>query len=212
MNGTRNTSGLCQCGCGGMTSIIPRSDTKKGLVRGERQRFMHGHNARVREYVPAPQCTVRGCTRSGGRKDGMCANHYKMAWKAAQPKTQCLSEGCVKDAYATGMCAAHYMRSRPTVIMMDAKALKRFFAKVTTTDSGCWEWQAFKTDKGYGIFKLPGSQKAHRASYQHFVGPIPDGMEIDHLCANRGCVNPEHLEAVTHSENIRRVHNRDEAS
>lgn len=72
--------------------------------------------------------------------------------------------------------------------------------------TGCWEWvAALRGVKGYGSFTLNGrSTQAHRASYTLLVGPIPDGAVLDHLCRNRKCVNPEHLEPVTDRENILR--------
>ncbi|HEY8766071.1 MAG TPA: HNH endonuclease signature motif containing protein [Dehalococcoidia bacterium] len=72
---------------------------------------------------------------------------------------------------------------------------------------GCWPWTGVIHPLGYGHVNIPGTrnpQMAHRASYEFFVGPIPDGLELDHLCRNRGCVNPSHLEPVTHLENVRR--------
>jgi len=82
---------------------------------------------------------------------------------------------------------------------------ERFFDKVTPEpNSGCWLWTACVNEKGYGTFRDDKKVKAHRFSYELHVGPIPDGLQIDHLCRVRSCVNPDHLEAVTCAENLRR--------
>ena len=66
-------------------------------------------------------------------------------------------------------------------------------------------WMNGKYTNGYGKFFLAGAaRRAHRVAYEHYIGPIPDGLGIDHLCRVRGCVNPAHLEPVTHAENVRR--------
>jgi hypothetical protein len=68
----------------------------------------------------------------------------------------------------------------------------------------CWIWTRQIVD-GYGRMHDEGRERqAHIVSYEHFVGPIPDGMELDHLCRRRACINPAHLEPVTHAENVRR--------
>src|ERR1041384_578825 len=68
----------------------------------------------------------------------------------------------------------------------------------------CWLWKGW-TAKGYGMIKVAGrGVGAHRVSYELFVGPIPDGFEPDHLCKNTMCVRPDHLEPVTHQENVLR--------
>lgn len=89
---------------------------------------------------------------------------------------------------------------------MNPKAAERFWSKVDlTSPGGCWVWTAGKIGGvrgGYGSFKLEGrSVRAHRFSYETLVGPIPDGLELDHLCRVRACVNPAHLEPVTSREN-----------
>jgi hypothetical protein len=71
--------------------------------------------------------------------------------------------------------------------------------------SACWEWNGSRHGKGYGHVSVAGRiRKAHRVVYELLVGPIPDGLQLDHLCRNRCCVNPDHLEPVTARTNIRR--------
>ncbi len=74
-------------------------------------------------------------------------------------------------------------------------------SRINVAESGCWLWTGGITPRGYGYGK---SKHAHRYSYEAFVGPIPDGLEIDHLCRVTSCVNPDHLEPVTQRENQRR--------
>lgn len=80
----------------------------------------------------------------------------------------------------------------------------RFWEKVSAT-LGCWKWLGGKNTAGYGYFWFEGrTVGAHQHAYTEAYGPIPAGQEPDHLCENKGCVNPAHLEAVAHIENVRR--------
>jgi len=95
-------------------------------------------------------------------------------------------------------------------------AIIRFLEKMQVSeylfygDSLCWEWRGTKSPTtGYGQFKSDGRRGAklsspHRFAYEYFIGPIPDGYEVDHLCQVRHCCNPLHLEAVTVQENRKR--------
>lgn len=84
---------------------------------------------------------------------------------------------------------------------------ERLAEKYSVNGSGCWVWHATLHPGGYGKMYFNGKVcLAHRISYEVYVGPIPEGLCIDHLCRNRACVNPEHLEPVTHHVNNMRGH------
>ncbi|MFE2850561.1 HNH endonuclease signature motif containing protein [Streptomyces lavendulae] len=98
---------------------------------------------------------------------------------------------------------------------MDERSLKRFMRKVKAQPNGCWYIDGRVRRDGYSDFTLLGKhQLGHRVAYEHFIGSVPEGLQVDHLChtgdldcpggftcAHRRCVNPDHLEAVTHREN-----------
>ena len=117
----------------------------------------------------------------------------------------CSIDGCGRPAIARGMCLMHYKRWRrrnPDKIYDWRKDIEyRFWENVEKTE-GCWNWKGH-TLYGYGRMstgsRTDGTRsaiQAHRFSYEIHKGPIPDGYQLDHLCGNRRCVNPEHLEAV----------------
>jgi hypothetical protein len=84
---------------------------------------------------------------------------------------------------------------------MSRRTEQRFFTLIAPADE-CWEWQGNTNNRGYGAF-WDGTKTAlaHRWVYEFMVDDIPEGLDIDHLCRNRKCVNPEHLEPVTRSVN-----------
>jgi hypothetical protein len=90
-------------------------------------------------------------------------------------------------------------------VTQNERILERFMAKVDKQENGCWLWTAATDRQGYGHFSFKRRlSRAHRVAYELLVGPIPDGLILDHLCRNPSCVNPTHLEAVTVGENTRR--------
>lgn len=94
--------------------------------------------------------------------------------------------------------------------LMKRTLQERFKSRFQKPESGCWLWAGHIDRDGYGkfTFAVPGSKirntGAHRLSYEIYVGPIPEGLQIDHLCRTRNCVRPDHLEPVTGKENTRR--------
>lgn len=77
--------------------------------------------------------------------------------------------------------------------------------KVLHTEAGCWEWVGARSSSGYGTVWIGGvNYLPHRIAYELLVGPIPEGMQMDHLCRNKFCCNPSHVEPVTAKENMAR--------
>jgi hypothetical protein len=123
------------------------------------------------------------------------------------PDRTCSVEGCEKPRFGREWCSKHYTRwLRTGSTIRPETTEERFWAKVDRRGvDECWPWLGGKILSGYGSFKWDGRvQGAHRAAYEILVGPIPEGLYIDHLCRNPNCVNPAHLEPVTNWENVRR--------
>ena len=107
--------------------------------------------------------------------------------------------------------AARRFCGRPCASAFRVDAIRitpeRFMGRTRHEPSGCVVWTGSLTAEGYGNLRIPGEDRndyAHRVSYELHVGAIPEGLVIDHLCRNRACVNPSHLEPVPHIENVRR--------
>ena len=129
-------------------------------------------------------------------------------------KRTCTGPDCNRPMMAKGLCSGHYS------LVAQGKALRplrpyyprgmpeddRFFARVVE-DGDCWRWVGAQRPDGYGNF-IGGDGRtwaAHRWAYEFFIGPIPDGLHLDHLCRNPSCVNPWHLDPVTAAVNNSRI-------
>lgn len=203
---------LCACGCGQKTQIATKTDRKQGRVKGQPNRFITGHNARIRRTQtpePAPTFCECGCgglapvatktDRAQGYVKGHRMRFIRGHHARLQPKTRVsVPCGCGCGEMTTPgrrFISGHNGRRGPADYVEEDRGY--------TTP--CWVWQRFVNPDGYGI-KRRGERAigAHRVYYEAKHGPIPAGLELDHLCRVRCCVNPDHLEPVTKRENILR--------
>lgn len=155
-----------------------------------------GRGTRVKKYC-SPRCKARARTAASQEHP-----------KQPVPCRQC---GAIRllahPERANGMCRVCAARVGSQAAAAQAvPAGERFMSFVEAQEDGCWAWRGDLQRNGYGSFTSRGtSYRAHRFAYEMFVGAIPDGLQLDHLCRVRHCVNPEHLEPVTARENARRA-------
>lgn len=175
-------------------------------------------------------CAIPGCSNPL-RARRLCSTHYNQ-WRAAgahadiaeqdAPITRkyCSVEGCPDYAFARDYCFPHYrwvLKHGPVGIPLCVRATvaERAMASVNVQPDGCWLWTGHLDDEGYGRIGV-GEQRlrAHRVLYEHLVGPIPAGLQLDHKCHNddpackggrtckhRRCCRPDHLIPRTPAQN-----------
>ena len=121
---------------------------------------------------------------------------------------KCGFESCDKTLLARGLCMGHYEqqhRGKPlTLLRQNTRRLSLAdrLDLYTERSSGCWKWAASHTKTGYARINFEGKQwRVHRLVFELQHGAVEAVVEIDHICGNRGCVNPNHLRAVSHKQN-----------
>ena len=169
-------------------------------------------------------CTIDDCTKPLNCR-GMCSAHWTRWKRHGDPRavvrervdaghTVCSILGCGRPHHSKGLCDKHAYRARqygsPHKLqrLHDATPMERILHRLEVDlESGCWRYPTTRPD-GYARVYVGGAVRAtgaHRVAYEFWVGPIPDGHEIDHVwdagCRHRNCVRPDHLEAVLPSVN-----------
>lgn len=177
-----NPLGLCMCGCGQSVGVVEKTNTANGQVMGHHFRYVRGHACKGRtlgrrtEHAPANPSGLCMCGCGEPTEPARCTD-------ARIGNVEGLPQRYVKG---------HNRRKNPVAFVIDET-------------TGCWVWQRCLNAYGYGQMRVGGKAwLAHRYYYEQTCGPIPDGLELDHLCRNRACVNPDHLEPVTRSVNTLR--------
>lgn len=130
-------------------------------------------------------------------------------WDADKMRV-CAVDGCGRRSIARRLCNRHYLSARkagtlPPKVGQRRTDVNSVFRRLREGRGGCWIWTGATSSSGYGLVKVGGRQTSvHRLVYEELVIGIPDGLVLDHLCRNRACANPEHLEPVTQRVNVLR--------
>lgn len=140
---------------------------------------------------------------------GLCATHYHQAKRRKElPSSKlCSYDGCDNPYFGNGYCGGHnyQLKNGKTLqpLLHTLSEEEKFWRRVRKgKPDECWEFTGYRNRKGYGRGNYKGRMwLSHRAAYTIAYGPIPDGAQVDHMCWNRGCVNPGHLRFATNAQN-----------
>lgn len=176
---THIPEGYCQCGCGQKTTIAPKTCTRDGYIKGEPRAFIKGHSTRLRyAHLLSPNFNPSGLCQCG------CGQKTAVPTKTDRQLARYKGEPA---RYIQG----HHSRPKKPQYIVDP-------------ETGCWNWNWHKHPSGYAYLKSTGKmRRAHAVFYEQQFGPIPDGYQLHHTCENPPCVNPNHLELITHTDHVR---------
>jgi hypothetical protein len=200
-----------------------RTSAKRGWCDMHYQRWRKkgslGSPDPILNYHHPKRCRVPGCNRSSQTR-GYCGMHYQRLLSEGSPGEAaprcdhyrdaiCKIDGCSDPTQGKGLCPKHYARLRThgdPEIRWGARSVKERLTVYVDRSGDCWLWTGPIDALGYGVCvdRDGNNRKAHRVMYREAVGEIPVNLELDHLCRNRACVNPAHLEPVSHEVNCQR--------
>lgn len=194
--------GYCQCGCGEKTRLAPQRNKAQGWRKGEPVKYRSGHN--------------RNKTEARTNRLRQAIKNYRLQWENQRPDIPygfCWC-GCGEQTNAATVSSSEkgYVKGEPRRYKLghrvnDDIPEHDYVEQSRGYKTPCWVWQRSISSTGYGVFGGSPKKQAHSEYYETVYGIVPPPLELDHLCRVRCCVNPEHLEAVTHAENMRRGKN-----
>ena len=196
--GDRNCTmyGTCHCGCGSVTKIATYTNQKTGCITGRHKRFLQGHRITQPTSIPDGMCVC-------GKEN--CEIPFGDCHCGCGEKTTVIT-----DSRYSGPAAGRYLGMPIAFISGHSRRLSpvEYIVEDRGYKTPCWVWQRNLNPKGYGTKGkgdgTKGTVATHIWYWENKFGKVPEGKQLDHLCRQRSCCNPEHLEPVTNAENTQR--------